>query len=219
MFTGLVEEMGKVISISRTGESLKITIGADKVLQNAKIGDSIATNGVCLTAIEIGAGYYTADAMPETFAKTNLKNLKTGDIVNLEKSITLATPLGGHLVTGDVDCEGKIVSIVNDGIANIYTIEPEERLMKYIVEKGRVTLDGASLTVVSFDNKSFKVSLIPHTQQNVTLGYKKPGDSVNVEMDLVGKYVERLLSAYIGTSGIKNKSEIKMDFLMEHGFA
>lgn len=219
MFTGLVQEMGKVINITKTGDSLKIKIAADIVLKNAQIGDSIATNGVCLTAVELGDGYFTADAMPETFSKTNLKRLKNGDNVNLEKSITLATPLGGHLVTGDVDCEGKIVSIEKDGIANIFTVEPEERLMKYIVEKGRVTLDGASLTVVSYDEKTFKVSLIPHTQENITLGFKKSGDIINVEMDLIGKYVERLLSSYLTTPTIKAKSEIKMDFLMEHGFA
>lgn len=219
MFTGLVEEIGKVISVVKQGKSMKIKIEADKVLDGAKVGDSIAANGVCLTAVEVGSGYFVADAMPETYQRSNLKRVSQGSKVNLEKSITLSTPLGGHLVTGDVDCEGKIVSKKDDGIAIVYEIEMEEKYMKYIVEKGRVTIDGASLTVVSFTDKSFKVSIIPHTQDNITLGAKVAGDIVNVETDLVGKYIERFLSSYIGNNQYVDKSKMDLKFLIDNGFA
>ena len=216
IFTGLVEEMGEVVSVARGEKSLKIKIKCKKVLEGAKIGDSIATNGTCLTAVELGKDYFTADCMFETVKRTNLKRLKSGSKVNLEKSLTLATPLGGHLVTGDVDCEGRIMSIKQEGIAKIYEISVEPRLMKYVVEKGRITLDGASLTIVDFTNESLSVSLIPHTQEMITLGYKKIGDYINVETDLIGKYVERLLN--FGNKEEKKGKGIDEKFLMENGF-
>ncbi len=216
IFTGLVEEMGEVVSVARGEKSLKIKIKCKKVLEGAKIGDSIATNGTCLTAVELGKDYFTADCMFETVKRTNLKRLKSGSKVNLEKSLTLATLLGGHLVTGDVDCEGRIMSIKQEGIAKIYEISVEPRLMKYVVEKGRITLDGASLTIVDFTNESLSVSLIPHTQEMITLGYKKIGDYINVETDLIGKYVERLLN--FGNKEEKKGKGIDEKFLMENGF-
>ena len=216
MFTGLVEEMGNVISIKNGPSSIQIKIKCDKVLKNAKIGDSIATNGTCLTAIEIGSNYFVADCMHETVKRTNLKRLKSGDKVNLEKSISLSTPLGGHLVTGDVDSEGVIRSITKDGIAKIYKIEIPHRFMKYIVEKGRVTLDGASLSVVNFEGSTFEVSLIPHTQEMITLGSKKVGDHINVETDLIGKFVERMLN--FKEEEEKPKSKLDKEFLLTHGF-
>ena len=175
IFTGLVEEMGEVIAIENGEKSLKLKIKCKKVLEGAKLGDSIATNGTCLTATELGNNFFTADCMYETVKRTNLKRLKVGDRVNLEKSITLATPLGGHLVTGDVDCEGKVVAITPEGIAKIYEIEIDRKYMKYIVEKGRVTLDGASLTVMKLGDTTFGVSLIPHTQEMITLGKRRVG--------------------------------------------
>lgn len=208
--------MGQVLSIKSGEKSVQLKIKCEKVLKNAKIGDSIATNGTCLTAIEIGSNYFVADCMHETVKRTNLSRLKSGSFVNLEKSISLSTPLGGHLVTGDVDCEGVIKSITKDGIAKIYEIEIEPRLMKYVVEKGRVTLDGASLTVTGFSDNSLKVSLIPHTQQMITLGSKKPGDYINVETDLIGKYVERILN--FKEPDTKKKSKIDENFLASHGF-
>lgn len=219
MFTGLVEEIGKVMDIKRGRESLKIKIGCKKVTSDAKSGDSIATNGVCLTAVEVGNGYFVADAMPETVNRSNLKFLKRGDNVNLEKSITLSTPLGGHLVTGDVDCIGEIISVEKNDIAILYKIKMSSKYMKYIVEKGRVSIDGASLTVVECDENSFVVSLIPHTQGNIILGSKKGGDTVNIETDLIGKYVEKLLSGYLGNKEVVDKSKIGIKFLMENGFA
>ena len=216
IFTGLIEEMGEVMSVANGNKSLKLKVKCKKVLENAKIGDSIATNGTCLTATELGNDYFIADCMHETVNRTNLKRLKKGDKVNLEKSITLSTPLGGHLVTGDVDCEGKLISITQDGIAKIYEIEIEHRYMKYIVEKGRVTLDGASLTVMKLTENSFGVSLIPHTQEMITLGKKKVGDYINVETDLVGKYIERLMN--FKEEPQKKSEGMTMEFLLKNGF-
>lgn len=209
--------MGQILSVKSGEKSVQLKIKCDKVLKNAKIGDSIATNGTCLTAVEIGSDYFVADCMHETIKRTNLKRLKSGSVVNLEKSISLSTPLGGHLVTGDVDCEGIIKSITQDGIAKIYTIEVEPRYMKYVVEKGRVTLDGASLTVVGFSGNTLQVSLIPHTQQMITLGRKKTGDYINVETDLIGKYVERILN-FKEPENSSNKNGIDKNFLASHGF-
>ncbi|MGY0394865.1 MULTISPECIES: riboflavin synthase [unclassified Fusobacterium] len=216
MFTGLVEEMGEVLSVENGEKSIKLKIKCKKVLEGAKLGDSIATNGTCLTATELGSNYFTADCMYETVKRTNLKRLKAGDKVNLEKSITLSTPLGGHLVTGDVDCEGRIVSITPEGIAKIYEIEMERKYMKYVVEKGRVTLDGASLTVMRLGENSFGVSLIPHTQEMITLGRKKVGDYINIETDLIGKYIERLMKFQDDTKD--NSRGITMEFLLKNGF-
>lgn len=216
IFTGLIEEMGEIISVENGNRSLKVKVRCKKVLENAKLGDSIATNGTCLTATELGNDYFTADCMYETVKRTNLKRLKKGDKVNLEKSITLSTPLGGHLVTGDVDCEGKIVAITQEEIAKIYEIEIEHRYMKYIVEKGRVTLDGASLTVMKLTDRTFGVSLIPHTQEMITLGKKKVGDYINVETDLVGKYIERLMN--FKEEPEEKSGGLTMEFLLKNGF-
>lgn len=215
MFTGLVEEMGRVLSIVEGNHSMQIKIQCKKVIEGAKLGDSIATNGTCLTAVEIGKDYFVADCMHETMKRTNLHRLKKSDFVNLEKSITLSTPLGGHLVTGDVDCEGKITNIRQDGIAKIYTVELPQAYMKYVVEKGRVTLDGASLTVMELGENSLGVSLIPHSQDMIILGKKKVGDYINIETDLIGKYVEKLLSF---PKQEEKKSKLSLDFLAENGF-
>lgn len=215
MFTGLVEEMGRVLSITEGNHSMQIKIQCKKVLEGAKLGDSIATNGTCLTAVEIGKNYFVADCMHETMKRTNLHRLKKSDFVNLEKSITLSTPLGGHLVTGDVDCEGKIIEIRQDGIAKIYTVEFPKQYMKYVVEKGRVTLDGASLTVMELGEYTLGVSLIPHSQEMIILGKKKVGDYINVETDLIGKYVEKLLSF---PKQEEKNSKLSLDFLAKNGF-
>lgn len=215
MFTGLVEEMGRVLSITEGNHSMQIKIQCKKVLEGAKLGDSIATNGTCLTAVEIGKNYFVADCMHETMKRTNLHRLKKSDFVNLEKSITLSTPLGGHLVTGDVDCEGKIIEIRQDEIAKIYTVELPKQYMKYVVEKGRVTLDGASLTVMELGEYTLGVSLIPHSQEMIILGKKKVGDYINVETDLIGKYVEKLLSF---PKQEEKNSKLSLDFLAKNGF-
>lgn len=218
MFTGLVEEKGRVISISNGDKSIKLKIKASKVLENVKLGDSIATNGVCLTVTEFSKDYFLADCMFETIMRSNLKRLKVGDEVNLEKSITLATPLGGHLVTGDVDCEGEIISITQEGIAKVYEIKINRKYMRYIVEKGRATIDGASLTVVALTDDSFSISLIPHSQEKIILGNKKVGDIVNVETDLIGKYIEKFLYFDKLEEKEEKKNTITREFLLKNGF-
>lgn len=217
IFTGLIEEIGEVISIKNGDKSVHLKIKCDKILKNSKIGDSISTNGTCLTAVEIGSNYFVADCMHETIKRTNLKRLKNKSLVNLEKSISLSTPLGGHIVTGDVDCEGTIKSIFKDGIAKIFTVEIENRFMKYVVEKGRISIDGASLSVVEFKENTFSVSLIPHTQKMITLGNKKVGDFVNIETDLIGKYIERFFN-FENKNETKTKSKLTKDFLASNGF-
>ncbi len=213
MFTGLVEEMGKVLEIKKGDKSLYLVIEASKVLEGALIGDSIAVNGTCLTAVSVNKNAAAFDVMYETVNRTNLKRLKTGDKVNLEKSLTLQKPLGGHLVTGDVDFESNILSINPMGIAKIYRFNVPNRYMKYVVEKGRVTIDGTSLTVSDFGKDWVEVSLIPHTQKEVTLGIKKAGDYVNIEMDLFGKYVERILNFKE-----EKESKLTLEKLYENGF-
>ena len=223
MFTGLVEEMGKVVNISKKATGLGITIKGDKVVEKAEIGDSIAVNGVCLTVTELSGNTFTADVMYETIERSGLKRITAGETVNLEKSLTLTTFLGGHLVMGDVDSEAEIISIIPKGIAKLYKFQLEEKHrqnMKYVVEKGRVTIDGASLTVIDTDDDSgtFSVSLIPHTLENITLGKKKVRDFVNIETDLFGKYVEKILKFNNAETEKKEKSGITMDFLQKNGF-
>lgn len=223
MFTGLVEEMGKIVNISKKATGLGITIKGDKVVEKIKIGDSIAVNGVCLTVTEFSRNTFTADVMYETIERSGLKRITAGETVNLEKSLTLTTFLGGHLVMGDVDSEAEIISIVPKGIAKLYKFQLEEKHrqnIKYVVEKGRVTIDGASLTVIDTDDASgtFSVSLIPHTLENITLGKKKVGDFVNIETDLFGKYVEKILKFNNTETEKKEKTGITMDFLQKNGF-
>ena len=225
MFTGLVEETGKIIDITKKTASIEITIRGKKVVEKAQIGDSIAVNGVCLTVTKLKGSDFTADVMFETIERSGLKRAKAGDIVNLEKSLTLTTFLGGHLVMGDVDCEAKILSITDKEIAKVYEFQLDENYrnnMKYIVEKGRVTIDGASLTVIDVNDKAgiFSVSLIPHTIENITVGMKKTGDFVNIETDLFGKYVEKILKSDSSENEEKNlkKSNLTMEFLQKNGF-
>ena len=223
MFTGLVEEMGKIVNISKKATGLGITIKGDKVVEKVKIGDSIAVNGVCLRVTEFSGNTFTADVMYETIERSGLKRITAGETVNLEKSLTLTTFLGGHLVMGDVDSEVEIISIVPKGIAKLYKFQLEEKHrqnIKYVVEKGRVTIDGASLTVIDTDDAlgTFSVSLIPHTLENITLGKKKVGDFVNIETDLFGKYVEKILKFNNAETEKKEKSGITMDFLQKNGF-
>ncbi|MBZ4684135.1 MAG: riboflavin synthase [Fusobacteriaceae bacterium] len=202
IFTGLVEEKGKILSLVKSSTGYKIKILAKKILENVKIGDSIAVNGVCLTVTKFSSNEFEADIMNETVKRTNFKRLKINSEVNLEKSLTLNSYLGGHLVTGDVDCEGKIINIVRDGFAIKYEIEIDKKYLKYIVEKGRITIDGASLTVVDCTSRSFIVSLIPHTQDGITLSNKKIGEYVNIETDLIAKHIEKLIK--IDENSIEN---------------
>jgi riboflavin synthase len=192
MFTGIIEELGRVRAVHAAGA--RIEIECTDVLADASIGASIAVNGCCLTVIEIGDGWWAADAQPETLARTTLGTLEPGDPVNLERPVRLADRLGGHLVQGHVDGVGTVQARAPeaDGSA-VVTIAAPDAVLRYVVEKGSVTVDGVSLTVTRVDDAAFAVALIPHTLAVTTLGSRGPGDVVNLEVDVLAKYVERLL--------------------------
>jgi riboflavin synthase len=184
MFTGIVEELGSV----QQREGGRFTFTATTVLEDMKIGDSVAVNGCCLTVVEIGEGWWRADAVEETLQRTNLSDLRQGDPVNLERPVRLADRLGGHLVQAHVDAVGEIVSPVPE-----LRVRAPRDLLRYVVTKGSITVDGCSLTVVEVFDDGFSVAIIPHTSEVTTLGRRGPGDRVNLEVDLVAKYVERLV--------------------------
>lgn len=225
IFTGIVEETGKIESVANGNKSAIITIIADKVLKGTKIGDSIAVNGVCLTVTSISGNKFTADVMAETIRRSSLGTLKHGSKVNLERAIAADGRFGGHIVSGHIDGTGVIRSLEREDNAVWVEIETPDKLLKYIVEKGSIAIDGISLTVASLTDDSFSVSVIPHTGEETTLLAKKPGDIVNLENDIVGKYVERLMnfntsqkSPSDNKTATSTKSNITMDFLTENGF-
>ena len=198
MFTGIVEEIGRIKNVQRGAKSITFCIEASKVLADTKIGDSICTNGVCLTVTDIspaaeGKGWFKADVMPETIRKTSMAKLQVGSKVNLEMALTLNTRLGGHIVSGHVDGVGHVVRKEQDDIAIWLWIECDTNLMRYIIPKGSVTLQGVSLTVAKVEATRFAVSLIPHTQEETTLHANVVGDVVNIETDIIAKYVEKLI--------------------------
>ena len=195
MFTGLVEEMGRIAAITEGEKQFSLSVSADKVLEGVALGDSIAVNGVCLTVTSFTEDMFTVDAVPETLARTNLGNLAEGASVNLERSATPATRLGGHYVQGHVNGTGTITGFRKDREALWVTITAPDALMKYIVSKGYITIDGTSLTVVDVGEDWFTITLIPHTQTAITLPRKAEGDRVNLEVDIIAKYVEKLVSA------------------------
>lgn len=226
MFTGIVEEMGKLKSIARGSQSAVLTIEASKVLQGSQIGDSIAVNGVCLTVTSLDSGEFTADVMAETLRRSSLGSLHRGSQVNLERAMAADGRFGGHIVSGHIDGTGTVAFMRKEDNAVWVTIDTPESLLKYIVEKGSIAIDGISLTVAEVTESSFAVSLIPHTGAETTLLQKKPGDIVNLENDIIGKYVERFLN-FPGNGnskgqekgiGQQQKSNITMDFLLKHGF-
>ncbi len=220
MFTGIIEEIGEVSSIKKGAGSAVITIRAKKVLEDMHLGDSVAVNGICLTTVSIGRNTYSADVMHETLRRTNLGQLKSGSRVNLERAMAADGRFGGHMVAGHIDGIGTISSMTKDDNAIWITVDTEPAILKYIIEKGSIAIDGISLTVAAVSNRNFSVSVIPHTGIHTTLLDKKPGDTVNLENDLIGKYVEKLL--YLGggpeTGAETKKSKISMEFLAEHGF-
>ena len=225
IFTGIVEETGKIESVANGNKSAVITITADKVLKGTKIGDSIAVNGVCLTVTSISGNKFTADVMAETLRRSSLGTLKHGSKVNLERAMAADGRFGGHIVSGHIDGTGTICSLEREDNAVWVEIETPDKLLKYIVEKGSIAIDGISLTVAGLTDDSFSVSVIPHTSEETTLLAKKPGDIVNLENDIVGKYVERLMNFNISQKSPSDnktdrstKSNITMDFLAENGF-
>lgn len=219
MFTGLIEELGTVLSVSKGTKSSVLVIKAKKVLEDVKIGDSISTNGVCLTVTDFTKDTFTVDVMPETIQRSNLKYANSGSIVNLERALRMGDRLGGHMVSGHIDGHCKVIAIEKDDNAVWYTLEAPPSILKYIIEKGSVALDGISLTVASCDLRQFKVSIIPHTHAVTTLSQRRIGDLINVECDAFGKYVERI-SVFENASveSSHRTSGIDMAFLKNNGF-
>ena len=212
MFTGIIEEVGQVARIG--GGSL--VINCAKVMEDVHLGDSIAVNGVCLTVTHFDKSSFTADVMPETVRRTSLAELKKGSPVNLERALTLASRLGGHIVSGHIDGTGEIVKFADEGNAILMTVSADSSLLRYIVEKGSVALDGISLTVARVTDRDFTVGLIPHTREVTNLGSKKTGSPINIETDVLGKYVEKLLKG--SNAPAKAQSNMTLDFLRENGF-
>lgn len=193
MFTGLIEELGKVQSLTRLGESYRLSIVAKKVLEDLAIGDSVAVNGACLTVVTKIDNAFTVDVMPETARRTVIGALHVGEGVNLERTLRFGDRLEGHLVAGHVEGVGRILHRQEDGNALVFRVGCEKSLTHYIIEKGSVAVDGISLTVTAVEENSFSVSVIPHTAAVTTLGFKRVGDKVNVETDLIGKYIEKFV--------------------------
>ena len=212
MFTGIIEEIGEVESLKRGARSFTLKVKAHKVLEATLIGDSISTNGVCLTVTRMGDGWYEADVMPESVERTALSDLKPGSRVNLERALTLQRRLGGHMVAGHVDATGRVVDLRQDDNALWVTIEAPQSVMRYVVKKGSIAINGVSLTVANLSERTLSVSLIPHTQGVTTLHSLKIGERVNLESDMIVKYVERLM----GKS--PEEGSLTIDFLREHGF-
>ena len=224
MFTGIIEETGRLRSLDISGVTGRIELEASKVLEGTNIGDSIAVNGVCLTVVELHADGFTADVMTETISRTGFSQLRVGDKVNLERAMAANGRFGGHIVSGHIDGVGTVESLEHDGIAVWVSIKAPTEILKLIVEKGSIAIDGISLTVAYVDNERFKVSIIPHTGEETTLLKRHAGDKVNLENDIVGKYVEKLLglgepTVYGGTrQKDDNESGLTLEFLAENGF-
>ncbi len=217
MFTGIIEEIGTIISVKRTPLEAKIVINAKKIFSDLKLGDSVAVNGICLTASDISENNFTADIMNETFSRSSLSEIQSGSHVNLERAMAANGRFGGHIVSGHVDGTGIISDIKKDDNAIWYTIKTDGKILKYIIEKGSVAIDGISLTVAKVTTDSFSVSIIPHTAKETILCEKAVGDMVNLENDLIGKYVEKLLKNE-ENKGTDNSNNITKDFLIANGF-
>jgi len=209
MFTGIIQGLGTVRKMTRQGQDALIGVETVLPLNDLKRGDSIAVNGVCLTITSLSGQVFSTDVSAETLARTNLRFLKAGERVNLEKALRLTDFLGGHIVLGHIDGPGKIVEMTPKSGSIVLGVTVEEGLGRYIVEKGSIAVDGISLTVNGYVKNRFYVNIIPHTIENTTLSFKKVGDPVNIETDILGKYVEKLLQP---------GGRVNMDFLREHGF-
>ena len=209
MFTGIIESVGIVKRTARRGEDVLLSISTSMGLNDVAVGDSVAVSGACLTIVEVADGSFSADVSAETLAKTTLRALKIGDRVNLEKALKLNSFLGGHFVLGHVDCVGDVRERRESSNSIILGVEIGEEQGRYIVQKGSVTVDGISLTVNKYEKNRFYVNIIPHTARETTLRLKKTGDQVNVETDILGKYVEKFIHPDRG---------IDAGFLSEHGF-
>ena len=227
MFTGLVETVGRVRSIKRGAASSVLSIEAPAIMQDVRIGDSIATNGVCLTATRVDDAGFCADVMHETLQRSSLGALSAGSAVNLERAMPANGRFGGHIVSGHIDGTGRIASTRRDDVAVWYNIEASEAIIRYVVEKGSIAIDGVSLTVARVSENGFSISMIPHTADVTALGRKRAGDIVNLECDVIGKYVEKLLSSgraspvakpHTSDCASKAQSTLTTDFLASNGF-
>lgn len=212
MFTGIIEEIGEIKSFTHGSNGATIVVQCKNVLADTKLGDSVAINGCCQTVVDMGEDFFSARVSDETLNITNFASLKSGDKVNLERALTLNSRLGGHIVSGHVDCVGKLVQ--KEQLTDFYNLDFEipQNQEKYVVYKGSITVNGISLTVANIDKNIFRVAVIPHTYLNTNLQNLKIGDFVNIETDILGKYVEKLLSAK------DNNSRISLEFLQENGF-
>ena len=217
MFTGLVEEVGTIKEIRPAGNAIHLKIASQHVLQDVQLGDSIAVNGICLTVTHFDAGTFTVDVVPETMRRTTLHELRAGSPVNLERAMAMGKRFGGHIVSGHVDGVGRIVSILDEDIAKVVRISAPEHVLRYVVEKGSITIDGVSLTVMDVDSESFRISVIPHTWMVTVLANRSNGSLVNLEADIIGKYVEKLLGPHV--PGGQKSSNMSMEFLRQNGFA
>ncbi len=209
MFTGIIEEIGTVKQVKKGAKSAELLIEAKIIFADLKLGDSVATNGVCLTVTKISGNIFSADVMNETLTRSSLADLRQGSLVNLERAMIADGRFGGHIVSGHIDGVGKIISITKDDIAYWYKIGAKSDIMRYIIEKGSITIDGISLTVAKVERDSFSVSIIPHTLSQTILKDKRIGSFVNLENDIVGKYIEKFLTTPKG---------MKKDFLTQNGF-
>lgn len=216
MFTGIVEEVGKVKSIKRGEKSSIFRISGREVLEDTKIGDSIATNGLCLTVTQLGNDFFEADVMAESLNRSNMGSLVPGSLVNLERALGLTTRLGGHLVSGHIDGTGQIKEQRRDDNAVWLTIAAKPEILRYIIEKGSIAIDGISLTVAGVDEQQFQVAIIPHTGEETGLLQKQAGETVNLECDMIGKYVEKLLG--LDSLNSLTSDHITEDMLKTTGF-
>lgn len=217
MFTGIIEEIGTVRRIERGAAGARLTIAAKTVLGGTRLGDSIATNGVCLTVVAMTADSFSADVMAESLRRSSLGALQSGSPVNLERAMPLNGRFGGHIVSGHIDGTGTITSQKREDNAVWVTVHTSASLLRYIVEKGSIAIDGVSLTVAAVSQTGFSVSIIPHTGAQTILLDKKPGETVNLECDVIGKYIEKLLTPY-SPAEKSASSSITMEFLAQHGF-
>jgi riboflavin synthase len=216
MFTGLIEEIGVLKSIKKGAHSAVLTIGASEVLKDSKAGDSIAVNGVCLTATSITSSAFTADVMHETLDRSALSTLSSGSKVNLERAMAAGGRFGGHIVSGHIDGVGVVSNITKDDNAIWYHIDADCDIMKYVVLKGSIAIDGISLTVAKVDSTSFAISAIPHSVAHTTLSDRKVGDKVNLETDIIGRYVEKLMT--FAQDDTEKDLGITREFLLRNGF-
>lgn len=217
MFTGIIKQTGKARKIPKKGNQANITVEFQNEITGLDIGESIAVNGVCLTVVDSGKNYFSADVSDETLNRTNLGELKPNDVVNLESALKIGESMGGHLVNGHVDGIGRITKKIKKGKNILLIVDASEKIMRFIVKKGSIAIDGISLTIASCDENSFTISIIPHTESSTNLKWKKIGDPVNLENDIVGKYVEKFTN--FKNRDHENKNKLSKEFLAKHGFS